>query len=251
METNALTTETTTTHSCGLDTETDCMICGEPRKSIGEVSLKCGHKICLTCFMGLLFVGNGFSNNKKCPYCRDPIDCGKFKNTIRQVNYHQDAENRRLAVREEEIRLRAERQRAYQIRETQRRLIYNSPEQVAIRATQREAERVARATRLEVRRVANLALTANYQNFATNQPIATIITRTWKPRRNSCAYRILQILSQHNGAMPIADILQLLSTQDRRFTQNTRRTNILRLEREGYTTNTTGASRLITHITLN
>ena len=54
--------------------EWECAVCYANGKRTGEVKLRCGHHICVSCFMGIVSISNHYSNDyMDCPMCRERI----------------------------------------------------------------------------------------------------------------------------------------------------------------------------------
>lgn len=229
-----------------------CPICLDNVEDKGFISLKCGHIIHNDCFYAYLFSNAGYSNRKRCPLCRMDILSREHGELMANITRRMDNEREEIQRREER---REQTRIIYERREITRReheRIYNLPENVERRRVRQEElierRRVRRAELIEQRRVQLEQVTQRldpYPNFRDNVSINNQfrqIEGRWIPRRGTCGYKILQILSNRKTEQVSYHSINILLD----YTHATMRQNIMKLQTNDFITHTYNGNVLST-----
>jgi hypothetical protein len=223
----------------------DCLYCLEPMGEKNIIILECGHKTHMTCFMKHIIHNGGNIIRSSCSMCRALTISREIQDEIHQT--------RILANRQRDLD-----QQAYLNELRAREVGYDSDSDsddelpttivngLPIQDARREADRQRYLQRQVDEEARNRQALARYQVYRDNTRLTTL-RDTWRMRRNSCGYRIVQILQNCNGPIRYGDIRRLLRCREGgTFTHQTFSTALRRLETTGYITHQSTNGNLTT-----
>ena len=190
-----------------------CYICLEDIDlNKNSVSLTCGHKLHFDCFMKNMIINN--KRRGKCGLCRKEYLSEDDRDDIREIQRQSRIETERRqeeyvrGLREEAERERTERRQADIDNFDRRQRVRNE-----------ETERYRRG----------------YTALGNDERVPLL--NSWRLRRHTCGYRILQLLQNAtNHSIEHRYVSTIISRLSESYTHETYRRNLFKLQDKGYVT---------------
>ena len=227
--------------------EHNCPYCLEEVEEINKAVLGCGHYCHLKCLFTDMVINR--EKNPKCCLCRQRVLSAEEHSEaydVRNRGEREAEERHRIELRErqEEFRREAEEQRIQQEEQQQQdeREVRSYLNDVRQRIRERQEEGT------EQREIRIQRYRREYSTLYNNNRINLL--ETWRVRRNTCGYEILQVLMDSVGTeINWKECKKIIETLKNGYSHDTFRRNLRRLEENGYIT-FVGGVRYIENIKL-